>query len=355
MLGLEVDAPLDGVVELVAALLENVDGLGVAHAAEVVGDDVVQTLKQSLVDKGVEELHLLRAALHRAVDDVFHHRLGGVHVVVEVGKGHFRLYHPELGGMALSVGYLGAEGRAEGVHVAESHGEVLGVELAGDGQASGLAEEILAVIYRAVLLEGEIVEVKRRHAEHLARALTVGAGDDRGVDVYEAAALEEFMDGLRRNAPDAEGCGEEVGSGAQMLDRAQELNAVALFLEGVVGGRCALDGYRIRLQLKGLLCFRSQHKRTINYQRRTDILLCDLIVIIERASLKHDLQRLEAAAVIKLDESKVFQVADGSDPAADSDLLPIKSGSVGKYTGNFLMLHNGTFPFFVPGGTHNCE
>ena len=54
------------------------------------------------------------------------------------------------------------------------------------------------------------------------------------------------MDGLRRNAPDAEGCGEEVGSGAQMLDRAQELNAVALFLEGVVGGRCALDGYRIR-------------------------------------------------------------------------------------------------------------
>mgnify|MGYP001039661915 CR=1 FL=1 len=90
-------------------------------------------------------------------------------------------------------------------------------------------------------------------------------------------------------------------------------------------------------------------------QRRADILLCNLIVIIERASLKHDLQRLEAAAVIKLDESKVFQVADGSDPAADSDLLPIKSGSVGKYTGNFLMLHNGTFPFFVPGGTHNCE
>ena len=257
--------------------------------------------------------------------------------------------------MALSVGHLCAEGRAEGVHVAESHGKVFGVELAGDGKARGLAEEVLAVVNGAVLLEGEVVEVKRRHAEHLARALTVGAGDDRGVDVYEAAALEKFVDGLRRDASYAEGCGEEVSSGAQMLDRAQKLNAVAFFLEGVVGGRRALDGYRIRLQLKGLLCLGSQHKRTIHYQRRTDVLSGYLIVIIKSAPLKHDLQRLEAAAVIKLDESKVFQVTDGSDPAADSDLLPIKSGSVGKYTGNFLMLHNGTFPFFVPGGTHNCE
>ena len=35
----------------------------------------------------------------RAVDDVFYHRLGGVHVVVEVCKRHLGLYHPELGGV----------------------------------------------------------------------------------------------------------------------------------------------------------------------------------------------------------------------------------------------------------------
>ena len=38
-----------------------------------------------------------------------------------VGEGNFRLDHPELGGVAGGVGGFGAEGRAEGVDVAEGH------------------------------------------------------------------------------------------------------------------------------------------------------------------------------------------------------------------------------------------
>ncbi len=61
---------LDGVIELLAALYEYIHCLGISDAAKVVADDVVQTLQQPLVDKGVEKLHLLRAALNGAVDDI---------------------------------------------------------------------------------------------------------------------------------------------------------------------------------------------------------------------------------------------------------------------------------------------
>lgn len=109
---------------LFAAFLQNIDGLGVAYTAEVVGNNVLKTLKQALIDEGVEKLHFLRAALDDGVYDVLDHRLGVVHVVVEIGKGHLGLYHPELGSVALSVGHLGAEGRAEGIYITEGHGKI---------------------------------------------------------------------------------------------------------------------------------------------------------------------------------------------------------------------------------------
>ena len=123
---------------------------------------------------------------------------------VRSAERHLRLDHPELGGVALGVGVLGTERRAEGIHVAEGHGEVLGVELAGDGQARLLAEEVLAVVHGAVLRLGDVVQVKRRHLEHLARALAVAARDDGGLDIDKAAALEELVDGVGRDGAHAE-------------------------------------------------------------------------------------------------------------------------------------------------------
>ena len=63
-----------------------------------------------------------------------------------------------------------------------------------------------------------------------------------GVDIHEAPALEELMHGIGRRAADPEGSGEQVGPGAQMLDGPQELHAVALFLQGIVGSGPALHG-----------------------------------------------------------------------------------------------------------------
>ena len=343
MLCLEVDAPLDRVVELLAALYEYIHRLGIRYAAEVIADDVMQTLQQPFVDKGVEKLHLLRAALKRAVDDILDHCLGSVHIVVEISKRHFRLDHPELRRVALGVRHLGAERRSERVHVAERHGKVLGVELAGYSEAGWLAEEVLAVVDRAVLLAGEVIEVERRDSEHLPRALAVGAGDYRGVYIHEPAALEKLMHRLRRDASHAERRGEEIRAGSEMLYSAQKLHAVALFLQGVIRRGRALDSYFVRLELKQLLCLRREDERAMDDERRADVLPGDLLVIFERAALKHDLKRLEAAAVVQLDKAEVFHVADGSHPAADCHALPAEGGSVGKYAGDFLAFHSCTF------------
>ena len=321
MLRLQVDAPLDGVVELVAGLFEQLHGVGIRDAAEVVVHHVVQALEQALVHEGIEELHLLRALFEHGVDDELHHRLHALEIVVEVGKRHLRLDHPELGGMALGVGVLGAERGAEGVHVAKGEREVFGVELAGHGQVRALAEEVLGEIDLAVGRARNIVEVERRDAEHLTRALAVGSRDDRGLDVDKAAVLEERVHRLRGHAADTERRAEEVRARAQVLNRTQELHAVALFLQRIVRCGRALDRDAVGLELERLLGVRREHELAVHDERRADVLAGDLVVIFELAALEHDLQALEAAAVVELDKAEILHVADRARPAADGQGL----------------------------------
>ena len=208
VLGLQIGAPIYLIVELVIVLLQDLHRVGVADAAEIGGGHMLQTFLQPLVHEAVEEVDLLRAALQHPADDEFDHGLGHVHVACQIAEGHLRLDHPELGGVALGVGVLGPEGGAEGVHIAEGHGEVLGVQLAGNGQAGLFAEEVLAVIHLTVLGLGYVVQIQRRHLEHLAGALAVRAGDDGGLDIDKAVALEELVHRHGRHGADTEGGGE---------------------------------------------------------------------------------------------------------------------------------------------------
>ena len=219
--------------------------------------------------------------------------------------------------MARGVGVFGAEGGAEGVNVAECHGEVLGVELAGDGQAGLLAEEVLGIVDLAVLGLGDVFKIERRDLEHLARALAVGAGDDGGVDVGEAAALEELMHREGRSGAHAEGRVEEVRARAEMLDGAQELDAVALLLQGIVRRGRTLDRDLGRLELKRLLGLGREHDLADDDERRADVLGGDLLIVGENVRVHDDLQVAEAGAVVELDEAEGLEVADGLGPAAD--------------------------------------
>ena len=241
--------------------------------------------------------------------------------------------------MALGVRYLGAEGRAEGVHIAEGHGEVFAVELAGNGQVRALAEEVLGEIDLAVLGAGKVIKVEGRDPEHLACTLAVRARDDGRVDIDKATLLEELMHRLCRYAAHSEHCRKQVGAGTQVLNGAQKLHTVALFLQGVVGGGSAFNGDLGGLELKRLLCLGGEDQFALADERCADILTGKLIVVGKLLTLKDYLQALECAAVVELDKAEVFHITDGACPAADGYLLTAEGLRLVKDLNNFSAFH----------------
>ena len=231
--------------------------------------------------------------------------------------------------MALGVGGLGPEGGAEGVHVAEGHGEVLGVELAGDGQVGALAEEVLGVVHLAVGGLGHVVQVQGGDPEHLAGAFAVAGGDDGGVDVDKAPVLEEAVDGVGRHAAHPEHGGEQVGPGPQVLDGPQVLHGVALLLERVVGSG----------DLQGLLGLGRQHHGAHHRQGGPHVLGGDLLVVGEDIGVHDHLEVLEAGPVVELDEAEGLHVPDGPGPAADGDGLAAQGFTVGEDRRDFCSFH----------------
>ena len=176
-------------------------------------------------------------------------------------------------------------------------------------------------------------------AEHLAGTLAVGGGDDGGVDIDKALILEEAVNSARCHASHAEGCGEQVGAGTQMLNGTQEFCAVALGLQGVFGGGLAFHGDGLCLQLEGLLCAGSAYQSTFHDQCCAYILLCDFVVIGQSFALEYNLQSLVAAAVVELYKTEVLHITDVSCPAHNGDYFSVKSCAVGVNACNFLAFH----------------
>ena len=147
-----------------------------------------------------------------AADDLDQEVLGEVHVAVEVDERDLGLDHPELGQMAARLRLLGAEGRAEAVHLAERHRAGLHVELAG---------------LREVGLVVEVVDLEQRR-----RALARVGREDRRVDQREAVRVEVVAAGAddarahaqdrvlaRRAQPEVAVVHQEVGAVLLRRDR----------------------------------------------------------------------------------------------------------------------------------------
>ena len=75
--------------------------------------------------------------------------------------------------------------------------------------------------------------------EHFSRAFAVAARDDRRMNIGEAVALKIYVRGIAQRRTDALNVEHRVGAYAQVRHRAQELQRVALLLQGVVGGTLA--------------------------------------------------------------------------------------------------------------------
>ena len=218
--------------------------------------------------------------------------------------------------MAWRVAVLGAEGGAEGVHVAEGQRHALAVELAGNGQAHGLGKEVLVKVHAAVRQARRVARIQCGDAEHLARTLAIAAGEDGGVYVDKAAVVEEAVDGLRRQRAHAEGALEEVGARPQMLYGAQVFQRVALFLQRIVAGALAKHGEGRGLEFKGLLHLRGGDDLALGFDGRAHAdLFRHFVVVFQLVRLEDDLQVLKIAAVVELHEGKRLRFAHGAHPA----------------------------------------
>ena len=76
-------------------------------------------------------------------------------------------------------------------------------------------------------------QVERRDLEHRAGPFAVAGGDDRRLDVEEAAGLEERVDRRADRVADAGDRSERVRPRTQVGDLAQKLEAVPLLLQRI--------------------------------------------------------------------------------------------------------------------------
>ena len=205
--------------------------------------------------------------------------------------------------MAAGVGVLRAKRRAEGVRLAQGQAIRLHVELPGDGKKRLAAEEVGMF--------------GRCHAKEIAGPLAVGAGDDRRVDPHEAAAVEVAMHGLGDAAAHPGDGTEGIGARAQVGHRAQLLETVPLFGDGI-GCRIrhvADHAKGCRLELEGLAAARGFDHRARCGHRAAGAEAKHL-VIVRQGVVRHYLQIGHARTVAQGHERKAaFGGTPGFHPA----------------------------------------
>ena len=155
----------------------------------------------------------------------------------------------------------------------------------------------------------QVHQVQGGDAEKRASALAVGGGEDRRVDVEEAALLEEAVDRRGEDVAHAEDGADGVAARAQVGDLAQELHRVTLLLKGV-GGRVgvAIHFDHARLQLYRLPGARRGHQLAADAQARPGRHPSEGFRR-HHAGLHHHLQVTEAGAIVHLDEVDASAIA----------------------------------------------
>ena len=324
MFGLQVHAPGDRELEVRVGLLEEFDGFRVVEDLEVRVHDVLQLVEEAFLHELVEELEFRGAALHDGADDIFHHVLGDFEDVRQFGERDLRFDVPEFGDVPLGVGLLRAEGRAEGVDLAEGRRGHLALELSRDGQAGLLAKEVVRVVVLGALVVRLRAERLRGDFEHLPRAFRVGPGDERGVDIDITVLLEVFMDGGRQRRAHMEHRIEGVRAQTDVRHGAQELERVAFLLQRVVRGAVAeqFDLRGVDLHA-ALFVHGARHDRAGDAQRHAQPEeVRERIALGKFGFIDDDLDVFERGPVVEFGERHGLRVPGRADPAADGHFFP---------------------------------
>jgi hypothetical protein len=101
--------------ELLPALFERGDGLGVRHPLERGRDEALEPGDARLVDAVGEKLQVIAAFGQERRENVLEEGLGEIRVVVQVRERELGLHHPEFCKVPAGVAVLSAERRPERV------------------------------------------------------------------------------------------------------------------------------------------------------------------------------------------------------------------------------------------------
>ena len=232
--GLHIDTEFRFIFKFVSGFLHDIDCLGISDAGKTVVNDVLQFGNQPRFDKLVKQRQIIRAFVHHMLDAGAHHIFSQIHIVINVGKSHFRLNHPKFRSVAGGVGILGAECWAEGINISQTQRIHFAVQLTGNRQMGSFSEKVLAVVNRTVGQFGHIVQIQSGDLKHFAGTLAVRTGDNRRMDIAETAVVKKFVYGKRQFRTNTESRTVFVGARPQMSNRPQIFVGVFLFLQGEV-------------------------------------------------------------------------------------------------------------------------
>ncbi len=96
MFGLQIQSPLDGKLELLTALLENINGLLVFHAFKIVIDDGMHPVEDGVVYSLLKERNVVLSLLEDAGQHMGKETFRKVGIIAQVSEGDLRFDHPEF-------------------------------------------------------------------------------------------------------------------------------------------------------------------------------------------------------------------------------------------------------------------
>ena len=225
--------------------------------------------------------------------------------------------------MARRVRVLRAERRSERIDTAQRAGVRFSLQLAADRQVRGASKEVLREINAARLFVARrIFDIERRHLEHFARAFAVAGGDQRSVEIVEAAALEEFMRRERQRVAHTRHRAERVRAGPQMSHFAQTLKGNARLAERIFHRIAEPEHFHFRrLQINGLPLPFGSDQRASYLHGGSRMKLHNFRIVIRKACRRNHLQISLATAVVQFDERKArLRITPGPHPASHCHL-----------------------------------
>lgn len=145
------------------------------------------------------------------------------------------------------------------------------------------------------------------HLEHLAGTLTIGGGDDGGVDVQETSLLEEQVGREGQVVADTSHRTDGVGTGSQVRNLSQVLVSVLLLSQRILAWVAGANNlsevpaiWSRYLKFEGLTLSRTLDKSTLDLETSPYISLGDLIIAFNVLS-NYDLYLNKKMAALPVD------------------------------------------------------